>query len=159
MRTSRPKRVSVIGSGSCDPETSRVARNLGRLLAERGFTVVCGGLAGVMAAACQGAKEAGGTTIGILPGDDPEAANPFVDIPIVTGLGIARNVLVVKNGDVVAAVAGAAGTLSEIGIALKLGRRVVAIGVYATLPGVIAAATPEEAAATVAALAGGPNGA
>lgn len=159
MCASRPRRVSVIGSGSCDPQTSRVARTLGRLLAERGYTIVCGGLAGVMEAACQGAKEAGGTTIGILPGDDPHAANPYVDIPIVTGLGIARNVLVVKNGDVVAAVAGAAGTLSEIGIALKLGRPVVAIGAYATLPGVIPAATPEEAAATVAALADGSNGA
>ena len=158
MRQARPKRVSVIGSGSCDPETGRTARTLGRLLAERGFTIVCGGLAGVMAAACQGAKEAGGTTIGILPGDVADAANPFVDIPIVTGIGIARNVLVVKNGDVVAAVAGAAGTLSEIGIALKLGRPVVAIGAHAALPGVIPAAGPEEAAARIAALAGEPNG-
>ena len=158
MRTSRPKRVAIIGSGTCDAAVCRTARTLGGLLARRGFTVVCGGLSGVMAAACQGAKEAGGMTIGILPGEDPAAANAYVDVPIVTGLGIARNVLVVRNGDVVAAVAGAAGTLSEIGIALKLGRPVVAIGTYATLPGVIPAATPEEAAARLDALAGGENG-
>jgi len=158
MRTSRPRRVAVIGSGSCDRATGRTARTLGELLAGHGFTIVCGGLSGVMAAACQGAKDAGGTTIGILPGEDPDAANPYVDVVIVTGMGIARNVLVVRNADVVAAVAGAAGTLSEIGIALKLGRPVVAIGKYATLPGVIPAATPEEAVARLDALAGGENG-
>ncbi len=100
-----------------------------------------------MAAACQGAREAGGRTIGILPGDDPDAANAFVDVPIVTGMGIARNVLVVQNGAVVVAVSGGPGTLSEIGLALKLGRPVVALGRYATLEGVIPAASPEEAAA------------
>ena len=111
-----------------------------------------------MAGVCQGAREAGGTTIGILPGDDPEAANPFVDVVIVTGMGIARNVLVVRNGDAVVAVAGEAGTLSEIGIALKIGRPVIALGRYATLPGVTAATSAEEAVALVAALAGDPNG-
>jgi uncharacterized protein (TIGR00725 family) len=159
MRVSRPRRISVIGSGACDAPTSEMARILGGLLAARGFDVVCGGLGGVMTAACQGAKEAGGTTIGILPGEDPEAANPYVDVAIVTGLGIARNVLVVRNGEVVVAVAGEAGTLSEIGIALKLGRPVVALGHYATLPGVIPADTPEQAAALAEALADGENGA
>jgi uncharacterized protein (TIGR00725 family) len=134
------------------------ARTVGGLLAERGFVVVCGGLGGVMTAVCQGAKEAGGTTIGILPGETADAANPFVDVPIVTGLGIARNVLVVRNGEAVVAVAGAAGTLSEIGIALKLGRPVVALGHYAALPGVVPAETPEQAVALVAALADGENG-
>jgi uncharacterized protein (TIGR00725 family) len=159
MRTSRPRRVSVIGSGSCDDPTRELARTLGGLLAECGFEIVCGGLGGVMAAACQGAKEAGGTTIGILPGEEASAANPFVDVVIVTGLGIARNVLVVRNGDVVVAVAGEAGTLSEIGIALKLGRPVVALGRYASLDGVIPAATPEQAVALAGAVAGGEKGA
>lgn len=159
MRTSRPRRVSVIGSGACDAATFATARILGGLLAGRGLQIVCGGLGGVMAAACQGARQAGGTTIGILPGDDPDEANPYVDVIIVTGLGIARNVLVVRNGDVVVAVAGEAGTLSEIGIALKLNKPVVALGHYASLPGVIPAATPDQAAALLDSLAGGANGA
>ena len=122
------------------------------MLARQGFEIVCGGLGGVMAAACRGAREAGGRTIGILPGDDPAEANPFVDVPIVTGLGIARNVLVVRNGDAVVAVAGEAGTLSEIGMALKLGRPVVALGRYAGLDGVHPAGSPEEAADLAASL-------
>jgi len=152
MSATRPRRVSVIGSGTCDAATFETARVLGRLLAGQGFEIVCGGLGGVMTAVCQGAREAGGRTIGILPGDDPGAANPFVDVPIVTGLGIARNVLVVKNGDVAVAVAGEAGTLSEIGMALKLGRPVVALGRYAGLDGVHAATSPEDAATLAASL-------
>lgn len=111
--------ISVIGRGdgaSC--RAKELATEVGRLLAERGATVVCGGLNGVMEAACRGAKSAGGTTIGILPGSDPAAANDWVDIPIPTGLGYARNVLVVKAGAAVIAVAGAYGTLSEIGHSL-----------------------------------------
>ncbi len=152
MKAKRPGRVSVIGAGACDAATREAARLLGRLLAAQGCDVVCGGLGGVMAGVCEGAREAGGRTIGILPGDDPEAANPYVDVPIVTGMGIARNVLVVKNGDVVVALSGGAGTLSEIGLALKIGRPVVALGPYGTLPGVRPATTPEEAAALAAAL-------
>jgi uncharacterized protein (TIGR00725 family) len=148
----RPRRIAVIGSGSCDAATAQTARLLGRLLAERGFQIVCGGLSGVMTGVCQGAREAGGTTIGILPGDDPDAANPFVDVAIATGMGIARNVLVIRNGDAVVALAGEAGTLSEIGIAMKIGRPVVAIGRFAGLDGVIPAATAREAADLVAAL-------
>ena len=152
MSGKRPGRISVIGAGTCDAAIYEAARLLGRLLAGYGCDIVCGGLGGVMAGACQGAREAGGRTIGILPGDDPAAANPFVDVPVVTGMGIARNVLVVKNGDAVVALSGGAGTLSEIGLALKLGRPVVALGPYGTLSGVRSAETPEEAAAMVAAL-------
>jgi uncharacterized protein (TIGR00725 family) len=155
MSATRPRRVSVIGAGACDAATFETARILGGLLARHGFDIVCGGLGGVMTAVCQGAREAGGRTIGILPGDDPAAANPFVDVPIITGMGIARNVLVVKNGDVAVAVAGGAGTLSEIGVALKIGRPVVALGHFGALDGVIAAGNPEEAAALAASLAGG----
>ena len=152
MTTARPRRISVIGAASCDAATAAQARRLGALLAGRGWEVVCGGGGGVMAAACQGAREAGGRTIGILPGNDPGAANPYVDVPIATGLGIARNVLVVLNGEAAVAVAGGAGTLSEIGLALKLGRPVAALGHYGGLPGVRAVASPEEAAEAVAAL-------
>lgn len=155
MSAIRPRRVSVIGAGACDTATYEAARVLGRLLAGRGFEVVCGGLGGVMTAVCQGVREAGGRAIGILPGDDPAEANPFVDVPIVTGMGIARNVLVVKNGDVAVAMAGGAGTLSEIGLALKIGRPVVALGPYGALDGVLAAKTPEEAADMAATLCGG----
>ena len=152
MTTTRPRRISVIGAASCDAATAAQAQRLGTLLATRGFEVVCGGGGGVMEAVCRGAREAGGRTIGILPGNDRDAANPHVEVVIATGLGIARNVLVVVNGDAAVAVAGGAGTLSEIGLALKLGRPVVALGHYGTLPGVKAAASPEEAAQTVAAL-------
>lgn len=144
---SRPRRVSVIGAGDCGPDTAELARRLGRLLAERGFELVCGGLGGVMAAAAQGAREAGGRTVGILPGLDRNAANPYIDLPLVTGLGPMRNFLVVANGDVAVAVEGGSGTLSEIGLALKIGRPVVGLGRWAGLPGVLQAATPEEAAA------------
>jgi uncharacterized protein (TIGR00725 family) len=120
--------VAVIGDGSCSAETARSAEEVGRLLAENGATVVCGGLGGVMEAACRGAKGAGGMTIGILPGPSRRDANPYVDIPIVTGLGEARNVIVVGSGQSVIAVSGGFGTLSEIAHALKLGIPVVSLG-------------------------------
>ncbi len=110
--------ISVIGASRCNEETNRLAEAVGRELAARGATVVCGGLTGVMTAVCKGAKEAGGTTIGILPGEDPNDANPWVDIPVPTGIGHARNAIVVKTGLAVLAIDGAFGTLSEIGHAL-----------------------------------------
>lgn len=143
----REKRVSVIGAADCGPELAETARLLGRLLAQRGFTLVCGGLGGVMTAAARGAREAGGRTVGILPGLDRSAANPYIELPLVTGLGPMRNFLVVANGDVAVAVEGGSGTLSEIGLALKIGRPVVGLGRWASLPGVCAVDTPEEAAA------------
>lgn len=141
----RPFRVSVIGSGSCGPETEALAESLGQLIASRGWLLVCGGRLGVQRAACKGAKKAGGATLGILPGLDPAEANEFVDYPIVTGLGPMRNFLVVKNGDVAVAVEGGAGTLSEIGLALKSGVPVIALGRWSGLEGVAPAASPEEA--------------
>lgn len=110
--------ISVIGGNTCDEETGQLAETVGRELAKRGATVVCGGLGGVMTAVCKGAKEAGGTTIGILPREDRNEANPWIDIPIVTGIGYARNSIVVKTGLAVLAIDGAFGTLSEIGHAL-----------------------------------------
>jgi len=138
-------RISVIGAGASDPEAETAARELGRLLAERGHEVVCGGLGGVMRAVCQGARQAGGLTIGILPGADIETANEFVAVPVATGLGIMRNALVVGNGAAVIAVEGESGTLSEIAIALKTGKAVIAIGRWSGLPGVRPASSAQEA--------------
>ena len=115
-------RVSVIGGSAVPPDTAAVAADLGTALADRGHTVVCGGLGGVMEAVCRGARKAGGETIGILPTDDRADANPHVTVPIATGLGHARNALVVANGDAAVAVDGSGGTLSEIGLALAYGR-------------------------------------
>ena len=110
--------ISVIGAGEPSADTAELAEQVGRELARRGVALVCGGLGGVMEAACRGAKSAGGLTIGVLPGSDPAAANRWVDIPICTGVSYARNVIVVKTGRAVIAVGGAYGTLSEIGHAL-----------------------------------------
>jgi uncharacterized protein (TIGR00725 family) len=123
-------RVSVIGGGTVPPETADVAEAVGRKLASRGHRVVCGGLGGVMAAACRGADAAGGDPIGILPGADPAAANPHVGTAVATGLGNARNVLVVLNGAATIAVDGGPGTLSELGHALDLGRPVAGIDTH-----------------------------
>jgi uncharacterized protein (TIGR00725 family) len=119
--------VAVVGPGEATAEEIATAEEVGRLLAARGAVVVCGGLGGVMEAACRGAKEGGGRTVGILPGGDRAAANPHVDVAIATGLGEARNALVVRAADVVIAVGGAYGTLSEIALALKTGTPVVGV--------------------------------
>jgi uncharacterized protein (TIGR00725 family) len=110
--------VSVIGGSSVSDEHYEQAREVGRLLGERGHEVVCGGRTGVMEAVCRGAVETGGHTIGILPGEDRTAANEYVETVIATGLGNARNALVALNGDAVIAVNGSTGTLSEIALAL-----------------------------------------
>ncbi|MFU8795827.1 MAG: TIGR00725 family protein [Dehalococcoidia bacterium] len=111
--------VAVIGDSVCSEQEARLAETVGELLAQRGAVVVCGGLGGVMEAVCRGAKSRGGLTVGILPGDDPEAANRWVDVPVVTGMGEARNALVVKSARAVIAIGGGYGTLSEIAHALK----------------------------------------
>ena len=114
----KPLIIAVIGGSNPLQEARLQAEEVGRELARRGVVVVCGGLSGVMEAVCKGAKEAEGTTIGILPGDDPDNANPYVDIPVCTGLSYARNILVVKTGRAVIAVDGSYGTMSEIAHAL-----------------------------------------
>ncbi|HEV2787386.1 MAG TPA: TIGR00725 family protein, partial [Solirubrobacteraceae bacterium] len=115
-------------------------------LARRGAVVVSGGLGGVMEAACRGAREGGGTTLGILPGDDRRAANPFVGVAVATGMGELRNGLVVRSADALIAIAGGPGTLSEIALALKAGKRVIGLGTW-EIDGVHAAADPAEAVA------------
>lgn len=121
------KSVAVVGPGACDEATAEIAREVGRLLAQNGITLICGGCGGVMEAACRGAKEAGGTTIGILPGTSAAEANDSVDIPIITGFGEARNVIIVRSACAVIAVGGEYGTLSEIAFALKLGVPVIGL--------------------------------
>jgi uncharacterized protein (TIGR00725 family) len=134
--------VAVIGSGS---QHEARAEEVGRLLAERGCTVVTGGLGEVMAAAARGAKSAGGTTIGILPGERREDANPWIDHVVVTGIGHARNLAVVASGDAVIAVGGSWGTLAEIGFASRLGRAVVILEPGLEVEGVARASSPQEA--------------
>ena len=134
--------VAVIGSGRVHEAR---AEEVGRLLAERGCVVVTGGMGEVMAAASRGAKQAGGTTIGILPGERREDANEWVDHVVVTGIGHARNLAVVASGDAVIAVGGSWGTLAEIGFASRLGRRVVILEPGLSVEGVARASTPEEA--------------
>jgi uncharacterized protein (TIGR00725 family) len=134
--------VSVIGSGE---RWVAAAEEIGRLLAERGCTVITGGLDEVMAAAHRGAKAAGGTTVAILPGEDRGAANPWADHVVVTGIGHARNLAVAASGDAVVAVGGSWGTLAEIALARRLGRPVVALQGAPTVEGVDIAASPADA--------------
>ncbi len=139
--------VSVVGSGTASEELYEKARQIGRLAAERGATVVCGGRSGVMEAAARGSAEAGGTAIGILPEEDRGSANEYLTHSVATGTGHARNLAVVCSGDVVIAVGGEYGTLSEIGLALKVGRPVVALESWDLDEHVTAASSPQEAVA------------
>ncbi|HEY79348.1 MAG TPA: TIGR00725 family protein [Dehalococcoidia bacterium] len=115
----KKKLIGVIGSGTCSEAEAKTAEEVGRRLARQGAILVCGGLGGVMEAACRGASSEGGVAIGILPGEDRQSANPYVQIPIVTGLGYARNVVVVKSAQAIIAISGSYGTLSEIAYALQ----------------------------------------
>jgi uncharacterized protein (TIGR00725 family) len=126
----KKKFIAVIGGGQCSKGEAKLAEEVGRELARRGAILVCGGLGGVMEAACRGASSEGGTTIGILPGDDSQAANPYVQIPIVTGMGYARNIAVVKSAQAVIAVGGSYGTLSEISHALQNGIPVIGLNTW-----------------------------
>jgi uncharacterized protein (TIGR00725 family) len=137
--------VAVVGLGVAAGELYERALEIGRLVAERGGTVVCGGLSGVMEAAACGATEAGGTAIGILPDEDRLRANEYLTYSIPTGMGQARNLAVVCSGDVIIAVGGEYGTLSEIGLALKVGRPVVSLDSWELGGHVILASSPKEA--------------
>jgi len=119
--------ISVIGESKATEQNYSIAEKVGILIARSGATLVCGGLEGVMEAACKGAKSAGGSTIGILPGLSKGEANQWIDIPICTGLGDARNIVVVRTGSAVIAIGGAYGTLSEIGHALSDGKPIFAL--------------------------------
>ena len=137
-------RIGVIGGSRPTAPFLEIAREIGLRIAEAGAVLVCGGLGGIMEAAARGAKEAGGSTIGILPGRDPGEANPHIDVAIATGLGYTRNSLVAMNSDVLIAVDGEYGTLSEIAFGRIYGKPVIGLGTW-DIKGVIAASTAEEA--------------
>ncbi len=143
----KPKRkiVGVIGGARAEREILDVARELGRGIAKNGYILICGGLGGVMTAACKGAHEAGGITIGILPGNNRETANPYVTIPIVTAMSHARNAIIVRTADILVAVDGKYGTLSEIALAKAIGKRVVGLFTWSEVPGVEKVNSVEEA--------------
>lgn len=124
------KFIAVIGGSDPSPEVNKLAEEVGRELAKRNVVLICGGLGGVMEAACKGASAEGGLTIGILPGDSRQSANPYVQIPIVTSIGYARNVAVVKSAQAVIAIDGSYGTLSEIAYALQGGIPVIGLNTW-----------------------------
>jgi uncharacterized protein (TIGR00725 family) len=136
--------VAVVGAGVCDEATAVTAEEVGRRLGKAGAVVVCGGLGGVMEAASRGARSAGATVIGILPGTERGEGNPHLTVAIATGLGEIRNTLIVRAVDAVIAVAGEYGTLSEIAFALRSGRRVVGLGTW-EIPGVDVASDAADA--------------
>jgi uncharacterized protein (TIGR00725 family) len=137
--------VGVVGAGYCDDAIARIAEEVGERLARRGLVVLTGGRGGVMEAASRGAKKGDGLTIGVLPGDRREDANRYVDIPIVTGFGEARNVIVARTAEVLVAIAGEYGTLSEIALALKMGRPVIGLHTWSLAKDVIVVEDPEQA--------------
>jgi len=147
--------VAVVGPGEATAEQDAAAERVGLGLAEAGATVVCGGLGGVMAAACRGAAAAGGITVGLLPGVDRGAANEWVRIAIATGMGELRNGLIIRASDVVIAVGGAYGTLSEVALALKTDVAVVGLDTW-EIEGIERARSPEEAVRRALELAAGP---
>lgn len=137
--------IGVIGASEATPAGYAAAREVGRLIAEAGAVLVCGGLGGVMEAASRGCAEAGGVVVGILPGPEAGEANPYVGIPVVTNMGHARNVVIVHTAQCLIAVEGEYGTLSEMAVGLKLGRRVIVLENRFSLDGVVVASSPNEA--------------
>ena len=155
LPSERARQIAVIGPARCAPdsEPARLAQEVGKLLAEAGVTLVCGGMSGAMEAACRGAREAGGGAIGIVPGHEVGEANPFCTHVVATGIGHARNLAVVSSGGAVIAIGGEWGTLSEIGFARAIGRPVIALRSWTLsgqeqmvdAPGVALAESPGEA--------------
>ncbi len=132
----KPQYIGVIGAGTCPASTYGIAKDLGFEIGKRGWTLVCGGLQGVMEGAARGCSEAGGMVLGILPGLDKRSANPYITVPIPTGLGDGRNLLVVRSSDILVAVEGGYGTLSEIALALKAGKPVIGLKTWKEIPGI-----------------------
>jgi uncharacterized protein (TIGR00725 family) len=145
MERMKSARIGIIGAGDCTSEGYEAAFEIGKRVAERGAILVCGGLGGVMEAGAKGAVEAGGLTVGILPGVSADEANAFIRIPLPTGMGHARNALVVRASNVLIAVEGGYGTLSEIALALKMGKPVIGWSTWKGVPGVQYESTPMDA--------------
>jgi len=144
MELRKKKRIGVIGGAKADAKSRQIAFRIGQMIAEKGAILVCGGLSGIMEASSRGAKEAGGKTMGILPGNSPDDANSYIDIAIATGLGYSRNSLVALNADVLIAIDGQYGTLTEIAYGCIYGKKIIGLGTW-DIPGVIKAKSPEEA--------------
>jgi uncharacterized protein (TIGR00725 family) len=145
-------KVGIIGAGLCNSRISKLAEEVGRRVAERKAVLYCGGLGGVMEASAKGATVAGGITVGILPGVKASDANPYIHIPVVTGMGHARNVILVRSSDVLIAISGSHGTLSEIALALKMWKPVVGLETWEHIPEVHYVDSAEEAATKAFAL-------
>jgi len=148
------KIIAVIGSSKAEPDVLRLAEEVGAEIARNGAALVCGGMTGVMESACKGARREGGLTIGIIPSDSKNDANPFVQIPIVTGMGMGRNVMLVKTADAIIAVGGEFGTLSEIAHALNIGKKVIGLRTWKLekahskpIPNLVEAESPKTAVA------------
>lgn len=137
--------IGVIGAGQVSAAGYAMAREVGRRIGESGAVLVCGGLSGVMEAACRGSSEVGGETLGLLPGGDAATANPYVTLAVPTNMGHARNVIIAHTAQALIAIEGEYGTLSEIAVALKLGKPVVALDSWPGIEGVIEAASAAEA--------------
>jgi len=148
-------RIGVIGGSSCTPRQAEVAHAVGGLIAQRGGILVCGGMGGVMEAACRGAAEHGGITVGILPGGSAAEGNPYLTVPVVTGLGYARNLLVVQSSQAIIAIGGRYGTLTEIAYAAQFGVPVVGIATWKVRIPIKHVRTPAEAVRLALELAGG----
>jgi hypothetical protein len=143
--------IGVIGGGDANAAQITEATEIGRLIARRGWLLVCGGLGGVMEAAARGAHEDGGVTVGLLPGNHRDSANQFITVPIATGLGEGRNLLIIRTSDLLIAIGGEYGTLSEIALALKTGKPVIGLDTW-DIPGINRASSPEDALAHAEAL-------
>lgn len=151
MRFDKPRtvQIAVIGAGDAGQDLFSLAERAGRAIAAAGCTLVCGGLGGVMAGACKGAKEAGGKTVAIIPGTDSSTANPWAEVVIVSGLGHARNALVVQSAQGVVAMPGSWGTMSEIALSIKMGKPVAAVDSWKEISGVLQTSSPESAVEAV----------
>jgi hypothetical protein len=142
--------IAVLGGREATAEQLKVAEEMGGLIGEMGLTLICGGRQGVMEAACRGAAKAGGLSVGLLPDEDPAMANPYVTIPVATGIGVARNALVARAALCMVAVGGGHGTVSEIAFGLQFEKRVFGLADPPDVPGLIACQSPQEAAQMVA---------
>jgi uncharacterized protein (TIGR00725 family) len=144
-RMNQPPYVGVIGAGSCPEKIYQMAMDLGTSIARKGWILVCGGLGGVMAAAARGCHEAGGMAVGLLPGLDRAPANPYLRVALPTGLGEGRNLLVVRASDLLIAVSGGYGTLSEIALGLKTGKPVIGLETWPAIEGIVYVSSPQGA--------------
>lgn len=155
MTPNRKPVIAVVGANKCSKKLRDMAAEVGRYVAENGGVIVCGGLGGIMEGAARGAREANGVTIGILPSDNKDDANEYIDLVIPSGLGEARNILVIRTADAVVAFPGKYGTLSEMAFALQMGKPLVSVSAWNLGDEVVQAETPVEAARLAMELAGG----